>query len=146
MHLLLQRPFLHIDIDDDRSSRTKRMAHARLDCTNGKQSQYCCRYNLVADFDLIGWDFIIQPRHYMAFFCAGDCPYSFNPATGHSKVSYVAKDNPRKDDSWIQASKNAGPCCTGVRASSLDMIYFDENEHIRFGHLKNMIVNECACA
>ena len=89
---LLQKPYLEVRVEDNGNSRSKRMLNMHyMDCKEQTTVSLCCRYNLRADFDEIGWDWILQPRSYEAFFCAGECPFYFNPGYAHSHLVKVIK-------------------------------------------------------
>ena len=105
-----------------------------MNCDETSAESRCCRYPLLVDFDEFGWEWINQPRQYRAYYCAGNCPYSFNRATPHAHVV----------DSVLNYELG-GPCCTPTAMSAISMIYYDESHNIKKKTLKDMVVDRCGC-
>lgn len=45
-------------------------------CRPGSNKTKCCLYNLMIDFEKVGWDFVIAPKRYNAYICNGECTQS----------------------------------------------------------------------
>ena len=107
------------------------------DCAVGSTEINCCRYPLEIDFDEFGfdWEFVLQPRQFPAFFCAGECPMSYYSSSPHSHLVSLQKD----------PQLPGGPCCTPVQMSAISMIYFTMDGAIVSKQLPNMVVENCGC-
>lgn len=42
-------------------------------CQAGSNETKCCLYDLIIDFEKVGWDFVIAPRRYNGYICNGAC-------------------------------------------------------------------------
>ena len=148
MHVLLQKPYLEIQVQQQTSSRSKR--NLDLDCDEHSAEQRCCRYPLVVDFDSFGWDFVIVPRRYSAFYCAGDCPFLYYQQYTHSHVVQQQQQHQQQSrsggSSMAVAATGGGPCCSPRRVSAISMLYYDDYLNIVYGHLPGMVVEQCGCS
>lgn len=111
------------------------MLSHRNDCTEDSVEEKCCRYPLLVDFDKFGWDFVVQPRQYHAYFCSGLCPFAYRGKTPYSHMVKLQ----------LQGSSSGGPCCTPVHMSAITMIYYDDNSRLMVRDLSDMVVNQCGC-
>lgn len=125
---------MEVHIKDQSNLRSRRMAG--LECDEDSMEQRCCRYQLEVDFESFGWDWVIAPKRYQAYYCSGDCPFIFMVKYLHTHVSQQAPV--RKGSS--------GPCCSPSKMSPISMLYFDETYSIVLGTLPSMIVDKCGCA
>ena len=116
------------------SARTRRR-HLHTDCEEGVPAPHCCRYPLIVDFDKFGWDFIIQPRQYPAYYCAGECHLS----------NYFYKPHPFLVSLQRDSGQAGGPCCTPVSMSAISMIYVTPDGNINAKELDEMVVDSCGC-
>jgi hypothetical protein len=57
----------------DMPSRNRRNANAPQVCQAGSNNSKCCLYDLMIDFEKVGWDFVIAPKRYNAYVCMGNC-------------------------------------------------------------------------
>ncbi|KAK3108333.1 hypothetical protein FSP39_005763 [Pinctada imbricata] len=114
--------------------RSKRSVNLR--CNEEDQVESCCRYPLTVDFIEFGWDFVIAPIRYAAYYCAGECENEHMDENPHTRVLQEVdhSNTPR-----------ALPCCTPTRLSHLSMLYFDHQARIRMTLLPRMKVERCAC-
>lgn len=127
----LQRPYVTVNIIDKRKTRKKRSPDPK--CTEEDRDQHCCRYPLMIDFDEFGWEFIIAPRQYHAYYCAGDCPTIYKQHHAHTFIAQMS-------------SAAIGPCCSPREYGNISMLYFDPDYNIRFSNLPGMVVNKCGCS
>lgn len=116
--------------------RSKRSAVALL-CDDTTQYEACCRYPLMVDFVEFGWDFVIAPNTYQAYYCAGECQSENLDATDHAIIVNQHTSLP---------GTNPGPCCTPTRMSALSMLYWDVDQSVQYTRLPNMKVERCGCA
>ncbi|PIO60096.1 transforming growth factor beta like domain protein, partial [Teladorsagia circumcincta] len=96
--------FMSVILASDAKSRGKRSPSV---CMPEDQEPGCCLYDLIVDFQQIGWKFIIAPHKYNAYMCRGDCSVNHTHVTrsGHTKVAKTGIIT-RQD-----ATGNQGMCC-----------------------------------
>jgi len=140
---LLQKPYLEIQVQQRTSSRSKR--NLNLDCDEHSAETRCCRYPLVVDFESFGWDFVIVPRRYSAYYCAGDCPFLYYQQFVHSHVVHQQRTASGSGATAVSAA-GGGPCCSPRRVSAISMLYYDDYMNIVYGHLPGMVVEQCGCS
>ncbi|XP_055312602.1 uncharacterized protein LOC129574537 [Sitodiplosis mosellana] len=124
------RPYIEIQTRDMRKHRTKR--HLPKDCRENERQSRCCRYPLRVDFRKFGWDWIIAPDIYEAYYCAGECPIGFLPKHPHTYI--------------YSLSSSFSSCCSPRRLSPLSLLYFDDNKNVIHSIIPNMAVEKCGCA
>lgn len=125
---ILQAPYIEIQTKEIRRKRTKR----QLDCAQTGRETRCCRYPLRVDFREFGWDWVIAPDVYDAYYCSGECPQGYLPRYSHSYVS--------------QLGSSFSPCCSPKKLSSLSLLYYDNNKQVIHSIIPNMAVDKCSCA
>ena len=142
----VQKPYLEIQVQERASSRSKRTLD--LDCDEHSAEKRCCRYPLVVDFESFGWDFVIVPRRYSAYYCAGDCPFLYYQQFAHSHVVQQQRQRDQQASTAVAAAGGAGggPCCSPRRVSAISMLYYDDYMNIVYGHLPGMVVEQCGCS
>lgn len=105
-----------------------------FDCDESSRETRCCRRPLVVNFDDFGWDFIVAPRQYNAYYCSGECPYAFQTSSLNAHIV-------------SQAQTTKVPlCCAPKKMSSVTMIYYDHDLELKYSTLPNVQVDSCACA
>uniref|UniRef100_UPI00358F2906 growth/differentiation factor 11 n=1 Tax=Myxine glutinosa TaxID=7769 RepID=UPI00358F2906 len=128
----LQHPFLEVKVTEPfRRSRRD----IGLDCDEASNESRCCRYPLTVDFQAFGWDWIIAPKRYKANYCSGQCENMFLQEYPHTHL--VQQANPRSA---------AGPCCTPIKMSPINMLYFNDQQEIIYGKIPGMVVDRCGCS
>lgn len=132
------KPILELHVGGPRQQqRSKRTTD--LDCDDLSAERHCCRYPLVVDFDTFGWDWVIVPRRYKAYYCSGECQFLYmqsHPLT-HVRQQLQQQLQP--------GPGNGGPCCSPRRVSAISMLYYDEYMNIVYGRLPGMVVEQCGC-
>lgn len=123
-------PFVQISTIEAKR-RTRR--NIGRDCDEESNETICCRYPLIVDFEAIGLDFIIAPKRYDAYMCAGECPYVTLQRFPHTHLKQVAKP------------ASQPPCCTPRKLGSISMLYFDNHLNVVYGSLPGMVVERCGC-
>lgn len=113
-----------------RKHRTKR--HLAKDCRENDRQSRCCRYPLRVDFRKFGWDWIIAPDIYEAYYCAGECPIGFLPKHPHTYI--------------YSLSSSYSTCCSPRKLSPLSLLYFDDNKNVIHSIIPNMAVEKCGCS
>lgn len=66
------------------SGRSKRSAPKV--CEAGSNETKCCLYDLVIDFEKVGWEFVIAPKRYNAYICNGACSAAQVSSFWHYKM------------------------------------------------------------
>ena len=93
------------------------------------------------DFKKVGWSaWIVAPKGYEAFFCAGTCPSILSPdynVTNHAIVQSMIHDVDKR---------LAGPaCCIPTEMASLSLLYNDDKDKIVLKMYDDMTVVGCGC-
>lgn len=129
---MFQIPFVDIQTTESRKRRTKRTIS--LNCNEDTPDDICCRYPLTVDFEEFGWDFIIAPKRYEAYYCSGDCPYATLQKYVHTHLVSLTQPS------------TTGPCCAPRKMSPINMLYFDKDLTVIYGKLPGMVVDRCGCS
>ncbi|XP_008544005.1 protein 60A-like [Microplitis demolitor] len=92
-------------------------------------------------FSDFGWaDFIIAPVEYKLSFCAGDCSLSSfitERDTMHSYLQLLAHS--------AYPDRVPIPCCAAKKFSSMDILYYGNNQNIILEKMKRIAVASCQC-
>jgi hypothetical protein len=135
----LFKPYIEIGVRESNRQtdvhRNRRSVHAELDCDDSSFETRCCRYPLTVDFTEFGWDWVLAPTRYEAYYCSGVCPFAYYQRHAGSHV--------------IQQSAPSGmgaSCCAASKFASLPLVYVDGSGGIVYGTLPGMIVERCGCA
>ena len=64
--------FLELELYDYGGRQRRSNPHVCRQGANNNQSS-CCLYDLVIDFEKVGWEFVIAPKRYNAYICNGEC-------------------------------------------------------------------------
>lgn len=81
----------------------------------------------------------IAPRSFNAYRCSGECPFplaSHMNATIHAVIKKLMSEVDRK---W------PSPCCVPTTLKTMSVLYFDENDVVKYKVMENMIVEGCGC-
>lgn len=130
-----RKPYLIIRVRDQGTPRMKRTLDS--DCDESSAESRCCRYPLTIDFEQFGWDWVIVPKRYPAYYCSGECPYHYYQHNPHTGLVQQATKLP---------GSAGGPCCAPRKVSPISMLYYDEYMNIIYGRLPGMIVDQCGCS
>uniref|UniRef100_A0A8C6S9P1 Bone morphogenetic protein 3 n=1 Tax=Neogobius melanostomus TaxID=47308 RepID=A0A8C6S9P1_9GOBI len=102
----------------------------------------CSRRYLKVDFADIGWsDWIISPKAYDAFYCAGSCHFPMNKAlkpSNHATIQSIVR-------AVGVVPGVPEPCCVPEKMSALSILFFDEQANVVLKVYPNMSVDSCAC-
>ncbi|XP_051693470.1 growth/differentiation factor 10 [Oryctolagus cuniculus] len=106
------------------------------------EPRVCSRRYLKVDFADIGWnEWIISPKAFDAYYCAGACEFPM------PKV--VRPSNHATIQSIVRAVGVVpgvpGPCCVPDKMSSLGVLFLDESRNVVLKVYPNMSVETCAC-
>ncbi|CDW54339.1 growth:differentiation factor 11 [Trichuris trichiura] len=126
--------YLSLAVRDTKATRMKREV-PRLDCSEKDNEPRCCRYPLVIDFASFGWDWVIVPKKYMAYYCAGECPFRHLQRYMHTHLVQQINMEPLM-----------GPCCYPTQMAPILMVYFNENKEVLVSKIPGMVVTRCGCA
>ncbi|XP_044229776.1 growth/differentiation factor 10 [Thunnus albacares] len=129
-----QSPVLSFDEQTMRKARRRQWGDT--------QQRGCSRRNLRVDFADIGWsEWVIAPKAFDAYYCAGTCGFPM------PKVSRPS------NHATIQSIVRAvgiipgvpEPCCVPERMSPLAVLYQDESRNPVLKIYPNMSVQSCSC-
>ena len=114
------------------------MIRAR-DCINDQDpNSYkgCCRRPFIVDLDLVGFETIIYPRSYHAYYCSGDC----------SNQEFVGQSNSLYSNFMSRLGDNRpnSSCCVPVSYSGIEVLHVVD-EITKTEVLPGMQVPTCAC-
>ncbi|KAK4306836.1 hypothetical protein Pmani_021360, partial [Petrolisthes manimaculis] len=126
-------PLLEIHTEETRRSRPRRYSESSL-CEHNETR--CCRRPLLVNFVDLGWDFIVAPKVYEAYFCNGKCPFLYAHKYAHTTL--MQKLN--------KPNAKIGPCCGSRKLSSMRMLYYDHDHQIKFDIISEMVVERCGCS
>lgn len=110
------------------------------DCVQGSGEHRCCRYPLTVSFRDIGWEsWIIHPREYQVYYCAGACPPGFRVAHRFSSMkSLLSEVNP---DLTLPIR------CAPTRLLPLIVVHLNSDGNtMTVSAIENMLPEECMCA
>ncbi|XP_036912557.1 growth/differentiation factor 10 [Sturnira hondurensis] len=123
---------LHFDEKTMQKARRKQWDEPRV----------CSRRYLKVDFADIGWnEWIISPKSFDAYYCAGACEFPM--------PKIVRPSNHATIQSIVRAVGIVPgipePCCVPDKMNSLGVLFLDENRNVVLKVYPNMSVETCAC-
>uniref|UniRef100_A0A3Q3DAJ8 Bone morphogenetic protein 3 n=2 Tax=Hippocampus comes TaxID=109280 RepID=A0A3Q3DAJ8_HIPCM len=102
----------------------------------------CARRYLKVDFADIGWsEWIISPKSFDAYYCAGSCQFPMPKAlkpSNHATIQSIVR-------AVGVVPGIPEPCCVPEKMSSLSILFFDEDKNVVLKVYPNMTVDSCAC-
>ncbi|KAM9618025.1 growth/differentiation factor 10 [Trichechus inunguis] len=106
------------------------------------EPRVCSRRYLKVDFADIGWnEWIISPKSFDAYYCAGACEFPM--------PKIVRPSNHATIQSIVRAVGIVPgipePCCVPDKMNSLGVLFLDENQNVVLKVYPNMSVETCAC-
>ena len=143
-----KRSYFHSHIQAKRRNRVDCKADDNGSVLTGKgrkKKQRCCRKKMEVNFSqLSGFEHILQPPTFDAFYCDGRCPIRFNPANGHALLQSLLHVESRQHRGGKHIPK---PCCAPSKMLPLPILHLSGgSEHkLEVTHWKNVIVGECKC-
>ncbi|XP_067876435.1 growth/differentiation factor 10-like isoform X1 [Heterodontus francisci] len=106
------------------------------------QPRTCSRRYLKVDFADIGWsEWIISPKSFDAYYCAGACEFPMPKVvrpSNHATIQSIVKAV-----GIIPGIPE--PCCVPDKMNALSVLFFDENKNVVLKVYPNMSVETCAC-
>lgn len=129
---LASSPVLDFDEKTMQKARKKQWNEPRV----------CSRRYLKVDFTDIGWnEWIISPKSFDAYYCAGACEFPM--------PKIVRPSNHATIQSIVRAvgiiPGIPEPCCVPDKMNSLGVLFLDENRNVVLKVYPNMSVETCAC-
>ncbi|KAJ8361398.1 hypothetical protein SKAU_G00179230 [Synaphobranchus kaupii] len=106
------------------------------------EPRVCSRRYLKVDFADIGWsEWVLSPKSFDAYYCAGTCEFPM------SKV--VRPSNHATIQSIVRAvgiiPGVPEPCCVPEKMNSLSVLFLDDNKNVVLKIYPSMSVETCAC-
>ena len=118
-------------------------------CKRGARSK-CCRQEMFVDFDeLGGFDFIISPRNFTAYYCRGRCPPTYNPASDHALLQGWIYQKWKRDQRATGARKPPPvpkACCVPSKLDALPISIWDDNGKPGLTFWNDLVARECKCS
>ncbi|NWH34878.1 GDF10 factor, partial [Chloropsis hardwickii] len=107
------------------------------------EPRICSRRYMKVDFADIGWnEWIISPKSFDAYYCAGACEFPMPKVivrpSNHATIQSIVKAV-----GIIPGIPE--PCCVPDKMSSLSVLFLDENKNVVLKVYPNMSVETCAC-
>ena len=116
----------------------------------GSRRSNCCRQEMFVNFDeLEGFDFIISPRNFSAYYCRGRCPPSYNPATDHALLQGWIYQKWKREHQEAGSRKRppvSRTCCVPTKLKSLPIMFKDGKGKVRFMYWEDVVATECKCS
>lgn len=107
-----------------------------------KEPRGCSRRYLKVDFADIGWnEWVLSPKSFDAFYCAGTCEFPIPKVvrpSNHATIQSIVKAV-----GIIPGIPE--PCCVPEKMKSLAVLFLDESKNIVLKIYPNMSVETCAC-
>lgn len=107
-----------------------------------KEPRSCSRRYLKVDFADIGWnEWILSPKSFNAFYCAGTCEFPIPKVvrpSNHATIQSIVKAV-----GIIPGIPE--PCCVPEKMKPLSVLFVDESKNIVLKIYPNMSVETCAC-
>ena len=122
-----------------RSTEFDLSSKSKTDCKEGSRGR-CCRQSMPVDLrEMKGFEFIMQPDVFDAYFCKGKCHSRDLALNDHSLLQYFMH---------LRDPRVKKPCCSPRKYESRDILHLDEldSTRLKVTNWKNIIVRECACA
>ncbi|XP_017490343.1 PREDICTED: uncharacterized protein LOC108378530 isoform X4 [Rhagoletis zephyria] len=138
------RSFLVIDAEDNQNKQfplhieafikqpRRRKRSTSLDCQESDHEVRCCRYPLKVNFTNFGWNFVVAPTSFDAYFCNGECKVGYLEQYTHTHIASL--------------TTSATPCCSPTKMSPLSLLYFDQDHNLVLSTIPNMSVEKCSCS
>lgn len=135
-----------MDVDEGPSSTT-RLPPTPIEeatCSPDEPDPKCCRYPLEINFEAFGWDWVIAPKRYNAYYCAGTCPINYKQMSAHAHLMQQldvltgSSTNPQR--------RSLGPCCTPQDYQDVKVVYIAHDRSIKETLIPGAIVLRCGCA
>nr|XP_033795944.1 growth/differentiation factor 10 [Geotrypetes seraphini] len=123
---------LHFDEKTMKKARRRQWNEPRI----------CYRRYLKVDFADIGWsEWIISPKSFDAYYCAGSCEFPMPKVvrpSNHATIQSIVK-------AVGIVPGIPEPCCVPDKMNPLSVLFLDENRNVVLKIYPNMSVETCAC-
>uniref|UniRef100_A0A915DPV3 TGF-beta family profile domain-containing protein n=1 Tax=Ditylenchus dipsaci TaxID=166011 RepID=A0A915DPV3_9BILA len=104
-------------------------------CRTGQSNNQtkCCLYDLVIDFEKVGWEFVIAPKRYNAYICNGECTSTQISSTPRGTIG-------------LQANLEFFQCCHPKDYTGITIVYVTADNQIWVKEVPGMVARKCGCA
>ncbi|XP_045212946.1 bone morphogenetic protein 10-like [Mercenaria mercenaria] len=118
------------------------VGHSRSKRSKGSAKPVCRRRPLFVNFEDIGWHtWIIAPRGFQAYQCAGKCTFPLNDHLSPSKHAII-----QTLLHTIHPKRAARSCCVPTKLDPISILYIDEQGVVTYKYrYDGMVVAECGC-
>ncbi|KAI1726118.1 transforming growth factor beta like domain-containing protein [Ditylenchus destructor] len=124
--------FLELELYDNGGRQRRSNPHVCRQGANNNQSS-CCLYDLVIDFEKVGWEFVIAPKRYNAYICNGECSAMQIGGSARGSIAQAAHLD------YYQ-------CCHPKEYAGITVVYVTEKNEIWVKEVPGMVAKKCGCA
>ncbi|CAK8678307.1 uncharacterized protein LOC143445725 [Clavelina lepadiformis] len=146
-----QKPTQQVPIVNNRlfseNINTQQLAGTKSNATQHNRSiravrsNVCQRLSMWVDFEDLGWDdWIIAPRAFQAYRCAGECPFPLGSSlngTNHAMLMTMMNS--------VDPMDSPRPCCVPTKLSSVTLLYLDNADNVVLRQYEDMVIESCGC-
>ncbi|XP_054717593.1 bone morphogenetic protein 2-like [Uloborus diversus] len=126
----------------EKTSPSRREHNITRRTRSAVQNSQCARHELKVDFEKLGWSmWIISPKWYNAYICAGACAFPLGQnqrPTNHATIQSIVHE-------LGLASEVEAPCCVPTELHPVSLLYFDEHMNVVLKQYEDMIAVGCGC-
>ena len=136
-----QRPLLALYSRNPNTHLHKKRERRSASKSWSRPKQLCKRFDLIVDFVLLKWKWVIQPTKYNAYMCKGKCEYpiaSHLNTTNHAMVQTLV-NSVRKHGNTVPPA-----CCVPTELAPT-MLLLDSSNGIEIKNYPEMSVVGCGC-
>ncbi|XP_060601692.1 bone morphogenetic protein 10-like [Ruditapes philippinarum] len=120
----------------------QQVSHSRSKRSRGSKSSFCKRRPLFVNFEDIGWHtWIIAPRGFQAYQCAGKCTFPLSEHWSPSKHAVI-----QTLMHSYHPKRAARSCCVPTKLDPISILYIDEQGVVTYKYrYDGMVVASCGC-
>ena len=134
-----QRPLLALYSRDPNTHLHKKRERRGASNRWSKSKELCKRFDLIVDFVLLKWNWVLQPTKYNAYMCKGECSYpiaSHLNTTNHAMVQTLVNS--------VHKDRVPPACCVPTDLAST-MLLLSRGDGIEIKNYPEMSVVGCGC-
>ncbi len=136
-----QRPLFALYSHDPNTHLHKKRERRSASTSWSKYKGLCKRFDLIVDFVLLKWDWVLQPTKYNAYMCKGECVYPIANhlnTTNHGIVQTLVHSVKKHE------AKVPPACCVPTELEPT-MLLLSRGEGIEIKNYADMSVVGCGC-
>ena len=137
----LNKTFLYIEKEIPSTNDTKDMLYSRQ---HRRCMGNCCLQSLVVSFAEIGWDWVIEPKSYIANYCSGSCSATYMSPSDLARLSVQTRATQLMLKKLGKA--NTGSTCTVDTEVPVKVLYLDRHGNVKTNNNSFKTATSCKCA